>query len=127
MSNLKDKVKTAYEERELKRLAKNMVHYRSLQNKYTLYVNQEEEWYYMTLERVKGMKEKSAVEILQGLLTNVQYHPVIKKSMKERIKKLKKKTCNKTIEDCLYEIMQSYISKEENAIQTSALMKTVKQ
>ena len=105
MSNLKDKVKDVYEKRELKKLAKDIVNYRSFQNKYTLYVNQEEEWYYMTLERVKGMKEKSTVEILQELMTNVQYHPVIKKSIKEQIKMLKKKTCNKTIEKCLYEIM----------------------
>jgi len=119
-----DKVKTAYDKRELQKLGKNVDKYRSLQNEHTLYVNQEEKWYYMTLERVKEMKEKSTVEILQELLLNVQYHPKIKRRMKKQIKKLSKEICNKTIGNCLYELMQSYISKEGNANQASRLTKT---
>jgi len=124
MSNLKDKVKDAYGERELHKLEKDMGKYSSFQNKYTLKVNQEEEWYYMTLARVKEMKDKSTLEILQVLLLNVQYHPEIKRRMKKQIKELKKKTYNKTIGNCLYEIMQSYVLKEGDATQNSVLTKT---
>jgi len=50
MFKLKDKVTVAYDKRELTKLEKEVDKHGSLQNKYTLCVNREEEWYYLTLE-----------------------------------------------------------------------------
>jgi len=112
------KVKDIWNEHKFRKLEKDVEKYSSFQNKHTLNVNEEEEWYCMTLERVKEMKDKSTVEILQELLTNVPYHPEIKKRMKKQIKKLLKEPGNKTIENCLSEIMQGYVFRKEDADQT---------
>jgi len=117
MFKLKEKVKTAPDDKKLARLEKGAEKYKSFHTQYTLYTNQEEKWYYMTLERVQTMRDKTTVEILRSLLPNVEYHYVIKKRMLQSIKKLKEKSCDKTIEEGLKEIMQDYIDKEvESAV-----------
>jgi len=103
----KERVIDKMDERRLKKMEKDIIKLSSFQNQYTLYPDEEKKWYYMTLERVKKMKNKSTVEILHELRPNVQYHPEIKKRMKKQIKL--KKTCEKGINDCLHEIMKGYI------------------
>jgi len=118
--NVASKAKDKWDKHQFKKLERDTMKYRSFQNEYTLKVNEEEEWYHMTLDRLKRIKGKPTVEILQELLNNVQYHPEIKKRIKKQIKELKE-VSNKTIEDCLYEVMQGYVSKKDDATQTSAL------
>jgi len=99
MLKLNSEVKT--KQKELTRLEKKREKYSSFQNEYTLLPTQEISWYYKTLERVKEMTDQSTGEILQLLLSNVEYHPKVKKRIKKQIKILSNETCNKTIETCL--------------------------
>jgi len=105
----KEKMIDQRDERQFKKNEKAVIKYGSYQNQYTLCPGKEEEWYHMTLERVKEMEDKSTVEILQELKPNVQYHNEVKKRMKKQIKKLAKKPYTKTIKDCLREIMKDYL------------------
>jgi len=121
MLKLNSKLKT--EQKELTKLEKEREKYSSFQNGYMLLPTQEISWYYKTLERVKDMTDQSTGEILQLLLSNVEYHPKVKKRIRKQIKILSKETCNKTIEKCLQEIMQEYISRKESPRQVKTTKK----
>jgi len=116
----KKSVKSA---KKLTRLEGKPEKYSSFQNEHTLIPTQEISWYHKTLSRVKEMTNHSTIEILQSLLSSVEYHPEIKKRIKKQIKILSKETCNKTIEDCLQKIMQGYTTRKENPRQVKTTKK----
>jgi len=119
MLKVKSKVIDVSKERERTRLKRQAEKYCSYQNDYTLYPNEEKKWYYETLKRVKAMEAKTTEEILYILLPTVEYHHLVKKKLKDQLKKLKKESCNATIEKCLYEIMQDYVLEKDDVIQNS--------
>jgi len=100
-------------EKEIARLKKEQEKYRSFTDENALYLNQEVTWYCKTLRRIQGMVDKSTEEILLTLMTNVEYHPKVKKRLERQLKKLRKGKCNKTIKECLDDIMRGYLPEEE--------------
>jgi len=79
---------------------------------YLLLPGQEKLWYRVVIERVEVMQDKSVTKILSALLPNVVYHPEIEKRLRKQLEKSEEESFDKTIAQCLNEIMKGYISQE---------------
>jgi len=92
----------------------------------TLLPGQEKQWYQIITERVQAIPDMRVTEILSVLLPHIVYHPEIEKRLRKQLEKSEKESFDKTIVQCLNEIMKGYISQEELLAQNKDLANSEK-
>jgi len=107
-----NKIKNKIDGVKLKRMERDVKRLKSFHTSNALYPEQEKEWFYAKLEKVKKLETQVASNLFRELLPEVEHHPKVKRRVKKQIAKIGRRGFNKTMKDSLYEIMQGYVDEE---------------